>query len=135
MKKFEVKFRKVRKVHTWIRFAESKHDAWFAARDALEEEYGEEATLMSVAEVPQYSVLKLYLGQYKFQVGNTMHYHVPPGWAVVDHRGLPIVWKNDRGAENCEVYCRKYIAQQVADYYNDGGFKHADKMLPVRKVK
>ena len=76
-----------------------------------------------------YTVRKIYLQSYLFKDGPRTYY-VPAGWAVLNKNGLPIVWKNPKGAVNCEVYLRKYIAQHVADNYNEKGFKFSEATLP-----
>ena len=76
-----------------------------------------------------FTVRKIHLQSYLYKDGRWT-YHVPPGWAVIGENGLPIVWKNPKGAINCEVYLRKYIAQHVADNYNEKGFKFSEATLP-----
>lgn len=76
-----------------------------------------------------FTVKKIYLGQYLHKDGKWT-YHFPPGWAVLGENGLPIAWRNSKGAVNVEVYTRKYVAQYVADNYNESGFEHGEAMLP-----
>lgn len=76
-----------------------------------------------------FTIKKIYLGQYQYKDGRWT-YNFPPGWAVLGENGLPIAWKNSKEAVNCEVYLYKYVAQHVADNYNEKGFEHSEAILP-----